>query len=88
MFMEEDTPRVNENRTDELLATDAETIAVACPFCNIMMTDGVKARNKDVEVRVMDVSEVLADALPDVPISALTRKRGPTDAQEVHAEEE
>jgi Fe-S oxidoreductase len=75
MFMEEESPRVNENRTDELLATEADTIAVACPFCNIMMTDGVKARNQDENVTVQDVSEILADAIPDVPAASLVRKR-------------
>ena len=75
MFMEEEGERVNENRTDEPLETNAATIAVACPFCSIMLTDGVKARDKDEEVSVMDVSELLADAIPDVPASALTKKR-------------
>ncbi len=75
MFMEEEGPRVNENRTDELLGSGAKTFAVACPFCTIMLTDGVKARNKDESVQVMDVSELLAAGLPDVPLSALTRKR-------------
>ena len=75
MFMEEESPRVNENRTDELLESGAKTLAVACPFCNLMLTDGVKARDKDEEVQVMDVSELLAAGLPDVPLSALSRKR-------------
>jgi Fe-S oxidoreductase len=74
MFMEEESPRVNQVRTDELIATGAETIAVACPFCNIMITDGVKARDAEDKVRVMDVSELLAESLPDVPLSALTRR--------------
>ncbi|HET6614211.1 MAG TPA: (Fe-S)-binding protein [Kofleriaceae bacterium] len=75
MFMEEDGPRVNENRTDEALATGADAIAVACPFCNIMMTDGVKSRDRDEQVKVLDVAEILAASIPDVPASALTRKR-------------
>ena len=74
MFMEEASPRVNENRTDELLATGADAIAVACPFCNIMITDGVKARDADEKVTVRDVAELLADSLPDVPVSSLTRR--------------
>src|SRR5690349_1095121 len=69
MFMEEESPRVNQNRTDELIGTGAETIAVACPFCNIMITDGVKARDAEEKVRVVDVSELLAESLPDVPLS-------------------
>ncbi len=74
MFMEEESPRVNENRTDELLGTGADAIAVACPFCNIMITDGVKARDADERVTVRDVAELLADSLPDVPLSSLTRR--------------
>ena len=76
MFMEEEGERVNENRTDELLDAETEAIAVACPFCNLMLTDGVKARNREDSVAVKDVSELLADSLPDVPLSALTRRRG------------
>ena len=75
MFMEEESPRVNELRTDELLATGADAIAVACPFCNIMITDGVKARDADERVAVRDVSELLADSLPDVPVQALTGRQ-------------
>ncbi len=75
MFMEEDGPRVNEMRTDELLSAETDTIAVACPFCNIMIADGLKARGVDEDVAVRDVAELLAAAIPDVPVSALTRKR-------------
>jgi Fe-S oxidoreductase len=75
MFMEEEGPRVNENRTDELLATGAKAIAVACPFCNIMMTDGVKARSRDEDVAVLDVAELLARSIPDVPAGSLVRKK-------------
>ncbi len=74
MFLEEDGPRINENRTDELLESGATTLAVACPFCNLMVTDGVKTRNKDEEVDVLDVAELLASAIPDVPLTALKRK--------------
>ena len=76
MFMEEhDGERVNLNRTDELLATNAAAVAVACPFCSIMITDGVKQRNQDDKVEVLDVAELVARSIPDVPLSALTRKR-------------
>lgn len=76
MFMEEhEGERVNVNRTDEIIATGAKTAAVACPFCNIMITDGMKQRNKDEEVEVLDVAELMARAIPDVPVSALARKK-------------
>jgi Fe-S oxidoreductase len=62
MFMEERTgKRINVERTEELLATGAETIAVACPFCMTMMSDGVKALNADVPV--LDIAEVVATKL-------------------------
>jgi Fe-S oxidoreductase len=77
MFMEEHGERVNVNRTEELVATGAAAIAVACPFCNIMITDGVKAKNLDESVRVLDVAELLAESVPDVPLASLARKRPP-----------
>ena len=60
MFMEEVVgDRVNIVRTDELLATGADTIAVNCPFCTTMITDGVKAAEKIDSVKVKDISEVV-----------------------------
>jgi Fe-S oxidoreductase len=62
MFMEETVGKmVNAERTEELLNTGAETIAVNCPFCMTMMTDGVKAHDKNEEVEVKDVSEILLE---------------------------
>jgi Fe-S oxidoreductase len=62
MWMEERTgKRINVERTEELLATGADMIAVACPFCMTMISDGVKANGA--EVPVLDVSEVVAGAM-------------------------
>jgi len=59
MFMEEHIgDRVNVVRTNELLATGAKTIAVNCPFCTTMITDGVKAADKIESVRVQDIAEL------------------------------
>jgi Fe-S oxidoreductase len=64
MFMEEhEGKRVNIERTDELLATGATTIAVNCPFCMTMMNDGVKSNDKAEEVQVRDVSEILLSSV-------------------------
>lgn len=53
---------VNVERTEEALATGAETIAVACPFCMTMMSDGLKNKEKESEVKVKDVAELIAEA--------------------------
>ena len=62
MFMEERVgKRINAERAEEALATGANAIAVACPFCMTMMADSVKAREAQVEV--LDVAEVVAERL-------------------------
>ncbi len=65
MFKEEEKgdKRINIERTDEALGTGAHIIASACPFCNTMLTDGVKNREKEAEVAVMDIAEIISDAL-------------------------
>jgi len=64
MWMEEHTgKKVNIERTEEALATGAERIAVACPFCYVMMDDGVKEKHRDEDVKVQDIAEVLAEAI-------------------------
>jgi Fe-S oxidoreductase len=54
---------INIERAEEALETGAEVIAVACPFCMTMMSDGVKHFEKENEVQVKDISEVLAEGL-------------------------
>lgn len=51
---------INVERTEEALATGASAIAVGCPFCLTMMTDGVKNKEKETEVQVLDLAELLA----------------------------
>jgi Fe-S oxidoreductase len=76
MFMEEhEGQRVNFNRTDEVIETGAEAVAVACPFCNIMLTDGMKQRNVEEKIQVFDIAELVAQSIPDVPVSNLVRKK-------------
>jgi len=53
---------INTERAEEAIATQAKTIAVACPFCMTMLTDGVKAKEKEAEVNVRDLAELLAEA--------------------------
>jgi len=58
MWMEEKLgTRINMNRVDEALATGVEEVAVACPFCRVMVSDGVQARESSVEV--LDVAQAL-----------------------------
>ena len=61
MFKEEEkgTIRINEERINEALSTQATIVAAACPFCNTMMTDGVKAKEKEDVVKVLDVAELI-----------------------------
>jgi heterodisulfide reductase subunit D len=52
---------INIERTEEALATGAGTIAVACPFCMTMMSDGVKNREKEGVISVRDIAELIAE---------------------------
>lgn len=64
MFMEETQgKRVNIERTEELLEKGPDTIAVNCPFCMTMITDGVKAKEKTDEVKVKDIAEILLERI-------------------------
>ena len=53
---------VNIERTEQALETKPEIIAAGCPFCNTMMTDGIKAKEKEGDIAVMDVAELIANA--------------------------
>ncbi|HEY4059544.1 MAG TPA: (Fe-S)-binding protein, partial [Kofleriaceae bacterium] len=76
MFMEEhDGERVNMNRADEVIAADVDAVAVACPFCSIMLADGMKQRNVDDKIQVLDVAELVASSIIDVPVDRLLRKK-------------
>lgn len=65
MFKEEEKgdQRVNIERSNEALETGASVIAAACPFCNTMLTDGVKNKEKESEVQVLDIAEILAASM-------------------------
>lgn len=53
---------INIERTEEALETGAGTIAVGCPFCMTMMSDGVKNKEKEADVKVQDLAELIAEA--------------------------
>jgi heterodisulfide reductase subunit D len=65
MFKEEEkgTSRINIDRSNEAIATGANVIAAACPFCNTMMTDGVKLAEKEDNVQVLDVAELVVQSM-------------------------
>lgn len=65
MFMEEKIgKRINHERTDQAIATGAKIIATGCPFCMTMMSDGVKDRAAEEQIKVKDIAEIIADQLP------------------------
>jgi hypothetical protein len=91
MWLEEDIgKRVNLERTDEALRTGADVVGTACPYCMIMLDDGVKQRQADgvaaESTQVLDVAQILersaqakapkaSDATPDAdPAAAATAR--------------
>jgi Fe-S oxidoreductase len=66
MWMEEEpVKRVNVNRAREIVDAKVEGVAVGCPFCKTMVSDGIKHFDKDEEIEVFDIAEVVAAALPE-----------------------
>jgi Fe-S oxidoreductase len=65
MWMEERAGAINEERVREAAETGAETLAVACPYCTIMLDDGVRTSGRD--LRVADVATLLAEAVDPPP---------------------
>ncbi len=65
MFKEPESgnKNINMERTEEALALTPDAIAVACPFCMTMLSDGVKLHNKETEVKVKDIAELIAEAI-------------------------
>lgn len=67
MFKEEEAgdTRVNWDRTAEAVETGAKVIAANCPFCTTMLVDGVKKQEKEDDVAVLDIAEMVAQSLAD-----------------------
>ncbi len=65
MFKEEEagTTRVNFDRAEQAMETGASIVAVNCPFCTTMLTDGIKNKEKEDSVKVMDVAEMIAASM-------------------------
>ena len=52
---------INVLRTEQALEVRPDIIATACPFCNTMMTDGVKTKEKEIQVKIYDIAELMAN---------------------------
>lgn len=59
---EKGNKEINVERTEDALEQAPNIIATGCPFCNTMMTDGVKNKEKEADVEVMDIAEMIANA--------------------------
>jgi Fe-S oxidoreductase len=59
---EKGTKDINIERTEDALETKAEIIAAGCPFCNTMLTDGIKHKEKESDVKIYDIAELIANA--------------------------
>ncbi|HRE49805.1 MAG TPA: (Fe-S)-binding protein [Flavitalea sp.] len=65
MFKEEEkgTRRISTERAGEAASTGADIIASACPFCNTMLSDGVKTIEKEDDIKVLDIAELIAQSM-------------------------
>lgn len=64
MFKEEENGslRVNQERTKDVLEAKPDIVAVGCPFCSTMLGDGVKEKEKQDQIQVKDIAELIAEA--------------------------
>jgi heterodisulfide reductase subunit D len=67
MFKEEEKGvlRINQERAKDMIETGASIVASACPFCNTMLTDGVKGSSKEDSMQVLDIAELVAQSIKD-----------------------
>jgi Fe-S oxidoreductase len=66
MWMEEEPEkRVNVNRAKEIVDAGVDAVAVGCPFCKTMLSDGMKHFDKEDDIQVLDIAQVVASTLPD-----------------------
>jgi Fe-S oxidoreductase len=67
MFKEDEpgTTRINLERSNEALDTGASVIAANCPFCTTMLTDGVKNKEQEDNVQVLDIAEMVVQSMAD-----------------------
>ena len=76
MWLEENIgKRVNMERMDEALGTGADVVSTACPYCMIMLDDAVRANDKEDDVRVLDLSQLVEESLNGGPVAAAAASR-------------
>ena len=64
MWLDEEKPRVNQNRVDEAATqTDAKLVGTACPFCSVMISDGIKETGREEEMTTRDIAQLVAQSL-------------------------
>ncbi|MFZ9660812.1 MAG: (Fe-S)-binding protein [Chitinophagaceae bacterium] len=65
MFKEEEkgNKRINEERIEDAIAINVSLIATSCPFCNTMLTDGIKKKNKEESIEILDIAELVARSI-------------------------
>ena len=83
VWMEEEAPRVNWNRFEEIQDHGVETVAAACPFCSTMFEDAAKYHGNET-IKIKDIAELLKDSI-DLPVSNSNFKElasGSTDSEE------
>jgi Fe-S oxidoreductase len=77
MWMEERMgKKMNMERTDEALASASQELAVGCPYCNIMLSDGVQERHADEKMKVRDVAQILLESIQFHPESSAANGNG------------
>ena len=63
MWLEETTPKVNQNRVDEAASINVDTVATACPFCKTMIRDGINETGRTDQMKTVDIAQVVADSI-------------------------
>ena len=62
---EQGNQEINIKRTKQAINTNAKIIAAGCPFCNTILSDGIKSESENIDVKVMDISEIIDDSIAD-----------------------
>ena len=87
-WMEEDSPRINEDRAKEIVESGADVVAVACPFCMTMISDGLKSLDKEDAVQVLDIAELVAQSLgATATVKADDKAEGATESDKEETSE-